>query len=88
MKQNLATLLILITLFLTYDKLVITTYAQEDSEVELVGYFGGTTEAVFADGNTVYIGQGAQLIVLDVSNPSLDAKDTCGGSTNQHLLCC
>jgi len=38
--------------------------------VELIGQIGGPCEAVYVQGNYAYIGQGAHLAVVDISNPS------------------
>jgi hypothetical protein len=44
---------------------------QENAEnVELVGQFDGTAIAVAAQGDYAYVGEGAQLAILDVSNPA------------------
>jgi hypothetical protein len=42
----------------------------EALDVELVGHTGGSTFAVFVDGNRLYLGIGARLVVMDVSSPS------------------
>lgn len=38
--------------------------------VRLVGHIGGTPQAVFGQGNTIYLGIGAELGILDVSDPT------------------
>jgi len=38
--------------------------------VEFVGHIGGTTNAVFVQGNYAYIGVGPRLTILDISNPA------------------
>ena len=44
------------------------THAQTGGTFNLLGHFGGVTNAVFVDGNTAYIGTGSSLIIFDVSN--------------------
>lgn len=44
---------------------------QADAQnVELVGYVAGSVEAVFLNGDYVYIGDGPQLVIFDVANPA------------------
>jgi len=38
--------------------------------MEPVGHFGGKTDAVDAAGNYAYVGQGQDLLILDITNPS------------------
>ena len=38
--------------------------------VEVVGAIGGTVQAVAVLGDVVYIGEGRNLTILDVANPS------------------
>ncbi len=38
--------------------------------MELVGHFGGTTDAVDVAGNYAYVGQGQDFLILDITNPS------------------
>ena len=38
--------------------------------MELVGHFGGTTDAVDVADNYAYVGQGQDLLILDITNPS------------------
>jgi len=38
--------------------------------VTFEGHFGGPTYATAVSGNYAYVGQGQDLVVLDVSNPS------------------
>ncbi len=38
--------------------------------IEFVGHIGGTTKAVFVQGDYAYIGEGPRLTILDISNPA------------------
>jgi hypothetical protein len=46
--------------------------------VEYVGHIGGSTEAIFVQGNYAYIGEGPRLTILDITNP---ASPTVMGNT-------
>jgi len=55
----------------------------EDVNLTLEGHFGGLTYATAVSGNYAYVGQGPDLVVLDISNPSqplelgrIDTSDT------------
>ena len=41
----------------------------ETQGIELAGHIGGAPRAIFGRGNYVYLGLGAELTILDVSNP-------------------
>lgn len=41
-----------------------------EGKVKLVGHFGGFIDAVDVIGNYAYIGQGQDLVILDIANPS------------------
>ncbi len=43
---------------------------QDSWNVEYVGHIGGVTNAVAAQGDYAYIGEGPQLTILEVSNPA------------------
>jgi len=43
---------------------------EDNLSLILVGQVGGTTEAVYVEGDYAYIGLGSRLIVLDVSDPA------------------
>ena len=49
--------------------------------VAFEGHFGGTTEAVAVSGNYAYIGQGEDLVVLDIGF-------TCGIWQSEHRRLC
>jgi len=42
----------------------------EDVNLTLEGHFGGVTHTTAVSGNYAYVGQGQDLVVLDISNPS------------------
>ena len=44
--------------------------AADEVNVTLEGHFGGATYATAVSGNYAYVGQGQDLVVLDISNPS------------------
>ena len=44
--------------------------AADEVNVMLEGHFGGSTYAIAVSENYVYIGQGQDLVVLDMSNPT------------------
>jgi hypothetical protein len=47
-----------------------TVMSASAQNVEFVGHIGGTTNAVFVEGNYAYIGEGPRLTILDISNPA------------------
>lgn len=44
--------------------------AVPEINLEPVGHFGGIIEAVEVTGNYAYVGQGQELLILDITNPS------------------
>ena len=56
--------------------------AAAEVNVTFEGHFGGATDACAVSGNYAYIGQGGDLVVLDISNPvapsELGRVDTAG----------
>jgi len=47
-----------------------TDNALSAQNVEYVGHIGGSTEAIFVQGNYAYIGVGPRLTILDITNPT------------------
>lgn len=55
--------------------------AQGAAEVfAIVGQLGGTTEAVAVEGETLYIGQGPRVLILDASGDAASGDDASGAS--------
>ncbi len=52
------------------DSLALANMMATAENVELVGHIGGTTYAVFVQGNYAYTGVGPRLTILDVSTPT------------------
>ena len=48
--------------------------AADEVNVTLAGHFGGETGVVAVSGNYAYIGQGQDLVVLDISSPALPVE--------------
>lgn len=64
-------------LFLLFSSLIITlthtqsaVHAQTVGNLNLLGHFGGATNAAFIDSNTVYMGMGGALAIMDISDPN------------------
>ncbi len=54
---------------------VTTAFGQlGDSNVELISHLGGMSQAIFAQGNNVFVGFGPELAILDISDPSHPAR--------------
>ena len=58
---------ILFSLFLQTNSIVMAEVSED--QWELISQFGGSTQAVAVEGNTVYVGKGLRINVLDVSDP-------------------
>ena len=54
-----------------------TSLANSNIELETAGHIGGSTGAVFVDGDTAYVGMGNELAILDISDPSMPTRVGC-----------
>jgi len=67
MTRNLKFMLIFIVVLMYAN---ISVVAAEDVNMTLEGHFGGPTRVTVVSGNYAYIGQGLDLVILDISNVS------------------
>ncbi len=66
--------LILAALLVTITVTIAGAASATEVKVKPVGHFGGFTDAVDVVGNYAYIGQGQDLVILDIANPSSPAS--------------